>query len=106
MSHEIRTPMNAVLGMAELLRMSKALDERQRRYAVTIHQSGSALLGIINDILDFSKMEVGKLELESTAFNIRDVAEDVVETLAERAHSKGLELMCDIPTRRGHGGSG
>jgi two-component system, sensor histidine kinase and response regulator len=101
MSHEIRTPMNAVLGMAELLRISKALDERQRRYAVTIHQSGSALLGIINDILDFSKMEVGKLELESTAFNIRDVAEEVVETLAERAHSKGLELMCDIPQTLG-----
>jgi two-component system, sensor histidine kinase and response regulator len=97
MSHEIRTPMNAVLGMAELLRISKALDERQRRYAVTIHQSGSALLGIINDILDFSKMEVGKLKLDSSPFNIRDVAEEVVETLAERAHSKGLELICDIP---------
>jgi two-component system, sensor histidine kinase and response regulator len=101
MSHEIRTPMNAVLGMAELLRTSKALDDRQRRYAVTIHQSGSALLGIINDILDFSKMEVGKLELETTAFSIRDVAEDVVETLAERAHSKGLELMCDISKKVG-----
>jgi len=93
--------MNAVLGMAELLRISKALDERQRRYAVTIHQSGTALLGIINDILDFSKMEVGKLELQLTPFNIRDVAEDVVETLAERAHSKGLELMCDIPIQKG-----
>jgi two-component system sensor histidine kinase/response regulator len=100
MSHEIRTPMNAVLGMAELLRISKALDERQRRYAVIIHQSGAALLGIINDILDFSKMEVGKLELEVTPFNIRDVVEDVVETLAERAHSKGLELMCDIPEQK------
>jgi len=100
MSHEIRTPMNAVLGMAELLRISKALDERQRRYAVIIHQSGAALLGIINDILDFSKMEVGKLELEVTPFNIRDVAEDVVETLAERAHNKGLELMCDIAEQK------
>ncbi len=99
MSHEIRTPMNAVLGMAELLRISEALDERQRRYAVTIHQSGTALLGIINDILDFSKMEVGKLELENSPFSIRDVVEDVVETLAERAHSKGLELMCDIPAQ-------
>ena len=101
MSHEIRTPMNAVLGMAELLRISKALDERQRRYAVTIHQSGTALLGIINDILDFSKMEVGKLKLELTPFDIREVAEDVVETLAERAHSKGLELMCDISNQKG-----
>ncbi|HTY92851.1 MAG TPA: response regulator [Steroidobacteraceae bacterium] len=101
MSHEIRTPMNAVLGMAELLRTSKALDDRQRRYAVTIHQSGAALLSIINDILDYSKMEVGKLELESAPFNVRDVVEDVIETLAERAQSKGLELMCDIAENKG-----
>jgi signal transduction histidine kinase/CheY-like chemotaxis protein len=97
MSHEIRTPMNAVLGMAELLRISATLDERQRRYAVTIHQSGTALLGIINDILDFSKVEAGKLELEVAPFSLRDAVEDAVDVLAERAHGKGLELICDIP---------
>ncbi len=97
MSHEIRTPMNAVLGMAELLRVSTALDERQRRYAVTIHQSGSALLGIINDILDFSKIEAGKLELDEAPFSLREAVEDALEVLAERAHGKGLELICDIP---------
>jgi signal transduction histidine kinase/CheY-like chemotaxis protein len=97
MSHEIRTPMNGVLGMAELLRHSTTLDERQRRYAVTIHQSGSALLDIINDILDFSKIEAGKLELNIAPFNLRDIVEDAVDILAERAHSKGLELICDIP---------
>jgi signal transduction histidine kinase/CheY-like chemotaxis protein len=99
MSHEIRTPMNGVLGMAELLRQSPSLDERQRRYAATIHQSGSALLDIINDILDFSKIEAGKLELEIAPFSIRDIVEDAVDILAERAHSKGLELICDIPAQ-------
>src|SRR5580700_4891643 len=97
MSHEIRTPMNGVLGMAELLRDSPTLDERQRRYATTIHQSGSALLDIINDILDFSKIEAGKLELNVAAFNLRDIVEDAVDILAERAHSKQLELVCDVP---------
>jgi two-component system, sensor histidine kinase and response regulator len=97
MSHEIRTPMNGVLGMAELLRHSTTLDERQRRYAATIHQSGSALLDIINDILDFSKIEAGKLQLEMAPFNLREVVEDAADILAERAHSKGLELICDIP---------
>ncbi|HEY2416917.1 MAG TPA: response regulator, partial [Steroidobacteraceae bacterium] len=97
MSHEIRTPMNGVLGMAELLRHSPSLDDRQRRYAATIHQSGSALLDIINDILDFSKIEAGKLELEIAPFNLRELIEDAVDILAERAHSKGLELICDIP---------
>ena len=97
MSHEIRTPMNGVLGMAELLRHSKSLDSRQRRFAATIHQSGSALLDIINDILDFSKMEAGKLELNLAPFCLRDIVEDAVDTLAERAHNKGLELICDVP---------
>jgi two-component system sensor histidine kinase/response regulator len=97
MSHEIRTPMNAVLGMTELLRHATTLDERQRRYADTIHQSGTALLGIINDILDFSKIEAGKLELDIAPFSLRDVVEDAVEILAEKAHGKGLELLCDIP---------
>jgi len=99
MSHEIRTPMNGVLGMAELLRHSPTLDERQRRYAVTIHQSGSALLQIINDILDFSKIEAGKLTIETADFCVRDIVEDAAEILAERAHSKGLELICDIPAQ-------
>jgi signal transduction histidine kinase/DNA-binding response OmpR family regulator len=99
MSHEIRTPMNGVLGMAELLCHSATLDDRQRRYALTIHQSGKALLQIINDILDFSKIEAGKLQLEMSPFCIRDMIEDAVEILAERAHAKGLELICDIPTQ-------
>jgi two-component system sensor histidine kinase/response regulator len=97
MSHEIRTPMNGVLGMADLLRHSMTLDDRQRRYAVTIHQSGMVLLQIINDILDFSKIEARKLVLEKAQFSVRDIVEDAVELLAERAHGRGLELICDIP---------
>jgi two-component system, sensor histidine kinase and response regulator len=97
MSHEIRTPLNGVLGMAELLQDSPKLDERQRRYAVVIHQSGKALLQLINDILDFSKIEAGKLELDKGRFNVREMVEDALEIMAERAQSKGLELICDIP---------
>jgi len=96
MSHEIRTPMNGVLGMTELLLSSTRLDAQQRRYAETIYQSGDALLAIINDILDVAKIESGKLELDVAPFDIRRTAEESLELLAERAQSKGLELICDI----------
>ena len=96
MSHEIRTPMNGVLGMTEILRTTK-LDDRQRRYAQIIHVSAESLLSVINDILDFSKIEAGKLKLDYEPFDLRSVVEDAVESFAERAASKGLELICDIP---------
>ena len=92
MSHEIRTPMNSILGMADQL-METALDDEQRRYLSTVISNGHALLALINDILDLAKVESGRISLEAVEFDLKDVTEKVLETLAIRAHEKGLELM-------------
>lgn len=94
MSHEIRTPMNGILGMAELLALSK-IDDRQREYVDVITSSASALLCIINDILDFSKIEAGALHLDPTPFNLKSSINDVTSLLIANAQEKGLELIID-----------
>ncbi len=100
MSHEIRTPMNAVIGMTQLALRAEP-SPRVHDYLRKIQTSSQLLLGVINDILDFSKIEANQVQLELTGFELDQLLGDIATLVAEKASSKGLELIfssaADVP---------
>ncbi|WKY47876.1 PAS domain S-box protein [Eubacteriaceae bacterium ES3] len=91
MSHEIRTPLNGIVGMVDLLRLSK-LTEEQKENIEIVKTCSSALLNVINDVLDFSKMEAGKMKIIKKGFNLEELVDHIIKAQIPTAEEKGLSL--------------
>jgi len=99
MSHELRTPLNAINGFSEMMaeEMFGPLgDKRYKGYARDILASGQHLLALINDILDMSKIEAGKMNLSPEAIDMRDVVDDAMRLIRNRAEEAGLVVAVEI----------
>lgn len=93
MSHEIRTPMNSILGFSELLDLEKSNPEETKEYITRIRANGKQLLHLIDDILDLSKFEAGRIPIQKSAFNLKTLINEVVDSFLPTVRSKGLDLQ-------------
>ncbi|NET89849.1 MAG: response regulator [Kamptonema sp. SIO1D9] len=96
MSHELRTPLNAIIGFSQLLGRDRGLNSQHQENLRTIATSGEHLLNLINDILDLSKIEAGRININTTNFNLLQMLEELQEMFQFRARQKGLQLKFNL----------
>ena len=98
MSHELRTPLNAVIGFSQVLQEQYfgKLNEKQAEYIKDILESGQHLLSLINDVLDLSKVESGKVELELSSVSLKDLLENSLIMIKEKALKHQIRLELNI----------
>jgi signal transduction histidine kinase len=98
MSHELRTPLNAIIGFSEVLneKMFGELNPKQAEYINDIHNSGLHLLSLINDILDLTKVESGRMELDTSEFDIGSTLHNVLILIRERAQRGRLTIEVKV----------
>ncbi len=96
-SHEVRTPLGGVIGMLRLAKKDPSLSADTRNKLRISLGNAEVLLHIINDILDFSRLEAGKMPFETIDFDLPALLNDVVALLADRAETKGISLVADLP---------
>lgn len=96
MSHEIRTPLNAIIGYLDI-----AQDEQQDKEKIKhcLEQSQVAsrhLLSIINDILDISSIESGRMKIEKTEFDLKQMVNSLTTIFYAQAKKKQVQFEVDI----------
>ncbi|MFV8326094.1 ATP-binding protein [Flavobacterium sp. ZS1P14] len=83
-SHELRTPLNAINGIAHLLLEEKP-KKSQMNYLSSLKFSGDYLTKFINEILEINKIDSNKVEIEYINFNLKQLLEDIQNSLKELA---------------------
>jgi two-component system, NarL family, sensor histidine kinase BarA len=96
MSHELRTPLNSILGFSDVLKDASNLTDRQKKYVGNIQTSGRSLMTLINDVLDLAKIESGKTELHPAEFQVTDLVERQVGSLAQMAERRNIALNWSV----------
>jgi len=98
MSHELRTPLNSLLILAQQLYENAEgnLNDKQIRYAKTIHSCGDDLIQLINDILDLSKIESGFISANISTVRISEIASFVETTFKPISEAKHLRFTIEI----------
>jgi signal transduction histidine kinase len=98
-SHELKIPMTSIKGYAKLLEMTAgaALNDQQKEFLRIIGSNIDRMNRLVSDLLDVSRIEAGRLQLELEEVSIRDVVDEVVQSVETQIQKKELNLAIDIP---------
>jgi signal transduction histidine kinase len=96
-SHELRTPLGALQLQLERLSGEHRgpLNEAQQQLIVRMRRSLARLTDMIQSLLEYARIESGRLELFVESFDLRELAQSVVDDFAPQAESKGLGLWLE-----------
>lgn len=92
LSHELRTPLTAMLSWAQMLRSGKLDDEKIKRAAEIIEESGKIQAQLINDLLDVSRIIAGKVSLEKSEMDPGLAVRAAIEAVRPSAELRSIEF--------------
>ncbi|MEM6538455.1 MAG: ATP-binding protein, partial [Pseudomonadota bacterium] len=93
-SYQLRTPLNTIIGFSEMLdgEMFGVLNERQKDYVASVLSAAYSLKDLISDIMDLAAIDAGKVSLEETDVNIRELLTNAAAHAALKAEDTQISL--------------
>jgi PAS domain S-box-containing protein len=95
-SHELRTPLNAILGYSQMMRGKSHDASAVSRNSEIIERSARTQLQLIEDLLDTGRIISGKLKLDLSEADMRQMLEEAIEVVRPAAEIKRIDLTTEI----------
>lgn len=105
-SHELKTPIFSIRGFAETLNEGAIDDpEVNRSFVEKIIRNADRLSNLARDLTEISRLETGQLAMNMTAFSMKRLVTDVVESVEPLARERSIVLKTtfesDLPPVHG-----
>ena len=96
LGHEIRNPLAVLTNSAAIL--GRVVTEGPGTKAVKqLNVQLEALRKLADDLMDLNRLELGKVALEKSAIDLREVLENVAQGMQQAAAKKSITLECILP---------
>ncbi|BBD59780.1 histidine kinase [Nostoc sp. HK-01] len=101
LAHELKTPLTSIIGYADLFlrqqRQNPELEDSTSNLQSIerVMKSGRLILRLINDTLEISRYDAGRMILQPTVTDVRELINSVVEIIEPLALNKELSLIID-----------
>ena len=97
-SHDLRSPFNSLLGLTEYI--SHSYDEMTpqdiRSSITSIYNSSKQVYGLILNLLEWSMIQSGRITVDRSIINLKDLGNEIKNLYEEAASQKQLELTINI----------
>ena len=100
-SHQLRTPATGVkqyMGMV-LQGFAGPISEKQKDFLGKAYKSNERQLHVINDILHLAKLDLGRIVLAKTDFDLVELVNDVIEEQEQEIIAGELKVVAKLPRK-------
>ncbi len=84
------------MGFTNLMLADGISEEERKEYGAFIESSGTQLMLMMDNILKLSMIEMDKMSVKYSNFNVNDLILDVETYYSNEAHEKGLQLIVQV----------
>jgi PAS domain S-box-containing protein len=97
LAHELRGPLAPILTAVALLKVKWPADPELQKLRDTIQRQTLQLSKVVEDLLDVGRVTAGKLHLQRSRIDLRDVVQQAVEVTTPVIEQRGHVLSLQVP---------